>query len=239
MKLPVLLKKTIHRIGRAYVQRIVRGEAEEQPKRFNERAIEYRFVFQSASRLCPQKVLDVGTGQSALPALLRICGIVVTASDNVTDYWPEGMYNRHWHVVDDDITKSNLPGGYDMVTCISVLEHIRDHRAAVQEMFRLLSPGGHLLLTCPYTENEYVDNVYDLLDVRLEYRNLPYGCRSYSRRELEEWLSLTGGSIAEQEFWRIETSRVHGLGEWLYPAVQVSREESHQLTCLLLHKPKK
>jgi len=41
------------------------------------------------------------------------------------------------------------PESFDLITCISVLEHIPEDRAAVQTMWLLLKPGGRLLLTLP------------------------------------------------------------------------------------------
>jgi len=41
------------------------------------------------------------------------------------------------------------PGSFDLVTCISVLEHIPQDAAAVQAMWSLLRPGGKLILTLP------------------------------------------------------------------------------------------
>jgi hypothetical protein len=75
-----------------------RSEYEAQVyRRINERPIEYRFVFGAIRQTAPESVLDVGTGESALPSLIRTCGPVVTAIDNIRDYWPEGMVNRHFH----------------------------------------------------------------------------------------------------------------------------------------------
>ena len=37
------------------------------------------------------------------PVLLRTCGFIVTAIDNVHDYWPQGMVHRHWAVHHQDI----------------------------------------------------------------------------------------------------------------------------------------
>jgi SAM-dependent methyltransferase len=237
MRLLKLPKAVVHRLGRTWLQAVTRAEAlHQEERRHNERPIEYAFLFRQLGRLCPRSVLDVGTGNTALPALLRNCGCHVTASDNVTDYWPLGMFNRHWHVEDDEITCSRLTGGFDMITCISVLEHIQDHASAMREMFRLLTPGGHLALTCPYTEGEYVENVYRLPGARAEYREEPYICRSYARAQLDGWLADSSPTLVEQEFWRIETGRVHALGDWLYPARQVGRDELHQLTCLLFRK---
>ena len=49
---------------------------------FNERPLEYSFVFKYISKLCPTNILDVGTGITALPQLMRKCGPFVIAIDN-------------------------------------------------------------------------------------------------------------------------------------------------------------
>ncbi len=41
------------------------------------------------------------------------------------------------------------PQSFDLITCISVLEHIPQDEAAVHTMWSLLRPGGRLLLTLP------------------------------------------------------------------------------------------
>ena len=137
------IKWSIHKLGRLYLQKVTQSEASVQAfVRHNERAAEYAFVFRQVNAVAPQTVLDVGTGTTALPALLDICGCVVTAIDNVRDYWTAGMVNRHWYVIDDDIQETSQVGPFDMVTCISVLEHINDHGTTVRNMMRLLRPGG-------------------------------------------------------------------------------------------------
>jgi len=48
------------------------------------------------------------------------------------------------------IESSGLPaGGFDVITSISVFEHIADDSRALAEIRRLLAPGGTLLLTLP------------------------------------------------------------------------------------------
>jgi 2-polyprenyl-3-methyl-5-hydroxy-6-metoxy-1,4-benzoquinol methylase len=156
------LKKVVHSAGHRYYRAVARSEYEAQVyKRINERPIEYRFVFDAIRQVAPERVLDVGTGESALPSLMRTCGPLVTAIDNIRDYWPEGMVNRHFHVKDEDATKA-ISGTYDLITCISVLEHVQEHDAAVRTMLGALNPGGHLVLTFPYNEGRYIENVYQL-----------------------------------------------------------------------------
>jgi SAM-dependent methyltransferase len=44
---------------------------------------------------------------------------------------------------------SFAPGTFDVVTCISVIEHIPEDSAALQAMWKMVKPGGRLLLTAP------------------------------------------------------------------------------------------
>jgi SAM-dependent methyltransferase len=41
------------------------------------------------------------------------------------------------------------PASFDLITCISVLEHITQDKAAIETMWSLLRPGGKLILTFP------------------------------------------------------------------------------------------
>ena len=104
-----LLGRIAHRFFSFYVKKICRQEYQNQRfEGLNERPVEYRFVFQHLSQKCPVHVLDIGTGATALPHLMRICGFVVTATDNGRDYWPHGLLNRHFYILDDDITATKL-----------------------------------------------------------------------------------------------------------------------------------
>ena len=38
---------------------------------------------------------------------------------------------------------------FHLVTCLDVIEHIRDDQRALRELFRVTRPGGHLLVTVP------------------------------------------------------------------------------------------
>ncbi len=41
------------------------------------------------------------------------------------------------------------PSSFDLITCLSVLEHIPEDKAALETMWSLLRPGGKLILTLP------------------------------------------------------------------------------------------
>jgi 2-polyprenyl-3-methyl-5-hydroxy-6-metoxy-1,4-benzoquinol methylase len=218
-----------------YPRWLCKKEFKRQILRFNERPIEFAFVFRKLAELYPQTILDVGTGTTALPHLMRNCGFLVTATDNIRDYWTTDVLNRHYHVIDDDITNTRLKTTYDLITCISVLEHIRNFNDAIRNMAHLLNPGGHLILTCPYSEASYVQNVYDLPGSSYG-RGAPYITQSFSRREVERWTAETKLAIAEQEFWQCWDGDHWTVGSQLTPPRRVAATDRHQLTCLHLRK---
>jgi 2-polyprenyl-3-methyl-5-hydroxy-6-metoxy-1,4-benzoquinol methylase len=203
---------------------------------FNERPVEFGFVFRQLAKLYPQTVLDVGTGTTALPHLIRNCGCLVTASDNIKDYWPSGMYNRHYHVINDDITDSCISDKFDLITCISVLEHVQNYQSAVKNMFTLLNPNGHLIMTFPYSESLYIRNVYELPGSNAFNKNIPYITQSYSRNELSGWCVINGGKIVEQEYWQFWDGDYWTVGNRIIPPLKVNSNEKHQLTCIIIQK---
>jgi len=230
------IKSGVVRGLNSYVARLCRKEFESQTfSRFNERPVEFGFVLRKMSELYPRTILDVGTGTTALPHLLRNCGAIVTATDNVRDYWPTGMVNRHYHVIDDDIRDTRIRTQFDMVTCISVLEHIPESDAAVRNMLGLVKPGGHLLLTFPYNERGYVRNVYALPGSSYGQK-APYITQSYSREQLNNWLSENDAVIVEQEYWRFWEGEYWTVGKQLIPPAKVGVSDAHQLSCVQIRK---
>jgi SAM-dependent methyltransferase len=160
---------------------------------------------------------------------------VVTAIDNVRDYWDTEMVNRHWTVQDVDITNSrDFSGPFDVVTCISVIEHIVDHESAVRNMLRVLAPGGVLIITTPYNHHEYSPNVYKRPDA-LYGQDLPYICRSHSAREIEQWQQL-GARLRQREMWRLFSGPVWATGDRTAWNQAQSEDEPHQLGCFEFEK---
>jgi 2-polyprenyl-3-methyl-5-hydroxy-6-metoxy-1,4-benzoquinol methylase len=231
-----LAKQTIKNLLNQYPKWICKREFQVQAfNRFNERPVEYSFVFNKISKIYPRAVLDVGTGITALPHLMRLCGCLVTAIDNIHDYWPTGMINRHYHVINDDITNTGLTTEFDLITCISVLEHIEKPDDAIQNMFSLLKPTGHLILTFPYNEQAYEPNVYELQGSAYG-KGRTYITQSYSRTELERWLKENNGVIVDQEYWQFWDGDHWTVGNQILPPKRVSSDHKHQLTCLLISK---
>jgi len=230
------LKALIHKFGRWYCSEVCRREFVSQSfRRMNERPIEFSFVFRQLLKTCPKTVLDVGTGETALPDLMRNCGFLVTATDNVKDYWPAGMFNRHYYVINDDITDTLIEERFDFITCVSVLEHIEAYDSAVRNMFKLLRVKGHLALTFPYNETRYVPDVYKLPGAG-RGQNAPYICQVFSKNEIERWLDHNKGRIIEQVYWQCYEGEFWTFGRQVLPACEVTRDDRHQFTCVLIQK---
>jgi len=221
-------------LGRLYLAPMLLLEWKRQPyDSINERSIEYGFALKWLSRICPAEVFDVGPGQSAWPQIMAKCGFRVTAIDKVTGYWKSGYFNRHFYVMNDDITNPKTTKQFDFITCISVLEHIPNHQDAVSGMFKLLKPGGHLLLTIPYNEKQYIGNVYKLPGAGYG-QNFPHICQVYSRKEIDAWLRENQGEIIEQEYYRIFSGDFWTFGKRIYPPGKIKNREKCHLTCLLI-----
>lgn len=229
-------KQTVKNLLNRYLQSICKQEYESQVfTRFNERPIEFGFVFRKIGEIYPRTILDVGTGTTALPHLMRNCGHLVTAIDNVRDYWPAGMLNRHYHVIDDDIVKTRLSDKFDLITCISVLEHIHNSDDALKNIFSLLNPNGHIILTFPYSERNFVKNVYELPGSSYG-KGEPYVTQSYSRKEVARWLRENNSVILEQEYWQFWDGEYWTVGAQVIPPKKVTADDRHQLTCIHMRR---
>jgi 2-polyprenyl-3-methyl-5-hydroxy-6-metoxy-1,4-benzoquinol methylase len=201
-------------------------------RRINERPLEYGFALRCLAELSPAKILDVGTGATAWPQLLANCGYNVTAIDEGASYWGHQPINRHHYILHDDIRSPRIEDEFDVITCLSVVEHIQDHDAAVRGLRSLVRSGGSVILSVPYHEGRFIENVYALPGVSYG-ADAPYICRVYSRREVQAWLA-DGFEVARQEYYRVFTGDLWAFGERLSPPVKTGVDEPHHLTCLLL-----
>jgi 2-polyprenyl-3-methyl-5-hydroxy-6-metoxy-1,4-benzoquinol methylase len=222
-------------ISRLYINSINKKEYKNPPFAiFNERPIEYGFVFEQISKQYPKKILDIGTGLTSLPHLMANCGCAVTAIDNIKDYWSYDLFNRHYYVINDSIVEPKINEKFDLITCISTLEHIENYNKAVESIFSLLNPGGYLILTFPYNEKKYTDNVYAVEGSNAKI--LPtYKTHAFSRKEIDNWCK-DKAKIINQEYWQFFDGEYWTVGKKLDIPKKVNAEEKHQISCVLFQK---
>lgn len=109
----------------------------------NERVVEIPFVLANLPRR--GKVLDVGACESPLALMLASLGYQVTALDLRS--YPFDHPNLQVKVA--DITRWRSADQYDVIICLSTLEHILADSRAMANIWASLRPGGKLLLTTP------------------------------------------------------------------------------------------
>jgi SAM-dependent methyltransferase len=204
-------------------------------REINEGAVGYQVALRALTAHAAREVLDVGTGTSAWPQLLVGCGFRVSAIDEVAGYWgPAGFFNRHFYVQRADIRHPSLRQRFDFITCLNVMSTISDHRAAIAGMFRVLKPGGHLVLSFPYNETHSVDNAYRLPNAGYG-QNARYGCRIYSRAEIDAWLRQHSAELVEQEYYQMFTGEYWTVGERVTP-IHVTVNDLHHFTSVVIRQ---
>lgn len=232
-----IILKVYYFVGAAYLNPILKLEQRKRPfPLINERATEYSFTLKFMQKLCTGNVLDIGSGKSSWPHLMSTCGFNVKAIDKIDGYW-KSFFNRHYKIYNDDITDPKIKGKFQFSTCLSVLEHIPDHRLAIRNIHELLETNGYLVLTFPYNENLYSEDIY-------KHPNAGYGQNAnfitqvFSRAEINSWLSETSFQIISQEYYKVFTGEMWTMGTRVTPCEETSSSDLHHLTCILLQKKK-
>jgi ubiquinone/menaquinone biosynthesis C-methylase UbiE len=102
------------------------------------------------------RVLDAGAGEQRHKAY---CGHLNYVSQDFAKYDgtgdQRGLHSGSWNQTGLDLVSdiTAIPasdGSFDAVLCTEVLEHLPHPIKALQELGRVLRPGGHLILTAPF-----------------------------------------------------------------------------------------
>lgn len=105
---------------------------------------QYRAVAPLMRRYIRGRTIDLGCGYTPFRYLLK---------DQVTVYhtldrWPRS--NGATYVGDVQDMPMVPAGSYDSAICLEVLEHVPHPLQALREIYRILRPGGRLLLSVPH-----------------------------------------------------------------------------------------
>lgn len=143
------------------------------------------------------RVLDVGCGAGLLSEALAREGANVMAIDLAPDLIKIAKLHRlesgvevDYHLTAVEALADELPGSFDAIACMEMLEHVPDPAAVIAACATLLKPGGRLFLS---TLNR-TPAAFALAIVGAEYvaRMLPKGTHQYrdfiKPSELAAWL---------------------------------------------------
>lgn len=97
--------------------------------------------------------LDVGAGQGEL---IEQIGKELNVRSSACDFHIERFAAKSVECVRVNLNDDPLPyadNQFDLVTCSEVVEHVENYRSLLREAFRVLSPGGMLIVTTPNVLN--------------------------------------------------------------------------------------
>jgi 2-polyprenyl-6-hydroxyphenyl methylase/3-demethylubiquinone-9 3-methyltransferase len=153
------------------------------------------------ARLAGKRVLDVGCGGGVLAEAMARAGARVTGIDLAEKPLRVAQLHRlesglaiEYRLVSPEDLAEREPGGYDVVTCMEVLEHVPDPASTVRACARLARAGGDVFFA---TINRNPKS-YLLAVIGAEYvlRLLPKGTHDYAKfikpSELSRWARETG-----------------------------------------------
>ena len=155
----------------------------------------------AAIGLAGKRVLDVGCGGGLLSEGMADRGAEVTGID--LSEKPLGVARLHllesgqkvnYRMISAEHMADEMPGAFDAVTCLEMLEHVPDPASIVASCARLVKPGGQVFFS---TLNRNPKS-YLLAVIGAEYvlQMLPKGTHDFTRfikpSELTRWCRQSG-----------------------------------------------
>jgi 2-polyprenyl-6-hydroxyphenyl methylase/3-demethylubiquinone-9 3-methyltransferase len=155
----------------------------------------------SRAPLAGKRVLDVGCGGGLLAEGMAARGARVTGIDLSEGalkvarlHLKESGLQVDYRLQSAETLAEEMPGAFDLVTCMEMLEHVPDPASIITACARLLCPGGQVFFS---TLNRNL-KAFGLAIVGGEYllRLIPPGTHEYAKfirpSELDAWARAAG-----------------------------------------------
>ena len=133
-----------------------------------------RWTYETIAPECSGSILEIGSGVGNISDFFISAKKNIVLSDiraNYRDILEKKFHLDSKSVLDIDIalpdftTKySTLLGNFDSVFALNVVEHIKEDRLAIQNMYHLLKPGGQMIILVPAYQS-----LYNNIDLSLEH----------------------------------------------------------------------
>ena len=157
--------------------------------------------------LAGKQVLDVGCGGGILSDSMARKGAQVTGIDLSTKALKvaqlhaleAGTPNVQYREISAEAMAAEQPGGFDVVTCMEMLEHVPDPASVVQACAALVKPGGWVFMS---TLNRNPKSfLFAIVGAEYLLNLLPRGTHEYAKMirpsELARYCRETGLELAQ------------------------------------------
>jgi 2-polyprenyl-6-hydroxyphenyl methylase/3-demethylubiquinone-9 3-methyltransferase len=154
------------------------------------------------TKLAGARVLDVGCGGGLLCEALARAGATVTGIDlapGMIDVAKLHAAEQGLDITYNVVSAEEVSGGFDVVTCMEMLEHVPDPERMTATLATLVKPGGAVFVS---TINRNLKS-FLLAIVAAEYllSLIPRGTHEYDRlirpSQLDRWARAAGLSMRE------------------------------------------
>jgi 2-polyprenyl-6-hydroxyphenyl methylase/3-demethylubiquinone-9 3-methyltransferase len=155
----------------------------------------------AAIGLSGKRVLDVGCGGGLLSEGMAVRGAKVTGID--LSEKPLGVARLHllesgqevdYRKISAEQMAAEMPGAFDAVTCLEMLEHVPDPASIVASCARLVKPGGQVFFsTINRNPKAYL---FAVIGAEYVLQMLPRGTHDFARfikpSEMTRWCKQSG-----------------------------------------------
>jgi 2-polyprenyl-6-hydroxyphenyl methylase/3-demethylubiquinone-9 3-methyltransferase len=164
------------------------------------------YIDERVGGLAGRRTLDIGCGGGILAESMALRGAQVLGIDlgeaplavAQLHQLESGATLDYQRITAEELAERE-PAGFDVVTCMEMLEHVPDPASTIRACARLVKPDGHLIFsTINRNPKSYL---FVIIGVEYVLRMLPKGTHDYRKfirpSELDGWTRATGLTIRE------------------------------------------
>lgn len=163
-----------------------------------------RWMYQTIKPYCSGNILEVGSGIGNISQFFLAGNQEISLSDLSTDYFKileskfasfpnlKGLFTLDFAEKELELKYPHLIGKFDTVFALNVLEHVPDHEQSIRNCYKLLKPGGKLVILVPAFQS-----LFNQFDVALEHQ------RRYTPETLKKVMSIQGFNIIHCQFFNV------------------------------------